>query len=200
MPWYQGIFVGISAILVGLTALGALLDALGNANMISLRLAIFFTLLILAAWVLTEIIAHYRGIRWQTGRREQFITIKRLSTRSRLIILGVVALLWAPQVIPGLGGPDDTPPAKPPTGRLIQERLLAGVVWDEDNGPLAGAEVSLPTHGMTMTSDAWGRFEFRVHAPQETVTLMARKAGYLPQTQDATLGNPELSVTLRKRP
>jgi hypothetical protein len=47
MPWYQRLFFVISAILVGVTALGTLLDALGNASMISLRLAMICTSLIL---------------------------------------------------------------------------------------------------------------------------------------------------------
>jgi hypothetical protein len=144
------------------------------------------------------VIAHYRGIPWQS-REKQVIVFRRLHMRYHLIILGVAIFLWVPQVIPGLGSPDDKPPIKPVNGG-VQERLLGGVIWDEGNKLLARVEVSLPTYGKTATTDTWGRFEFRVNAPQETVTVMAKKAGYLTQTQDATLGNPELSVTLRKQP
>jgi hypothetical protein len=190
-PWYQRLFFGNSAILVGITALG-------NASLISLRLAVICTPLILVGWASIQVIAHYWGIPWQT-RENQVIIFRRLHMRYHLIILGVVALLWVPQVIPGLGSPDDKPPIKPVNDE-VQERLLAGVIWDEGNEPLAGVEVSLPTYGKTMTTDTWGRFEFRVNALQETVTVMAKKAGYLMQTQEATLGNPELSVTMRKQP
>jgi hypothetical protein len=52
-----------------------------------------------------------------------------------------------------------------------------------------------------MTTNALGRFRFRVTAPtQATVELIARKAGYHTHDQYATLGNTQLSFTLRKTP
>jgi hypothetical protein len=78
---------------------------------------------------------------------------------------------------------------------------LAGAIWNEANEPLPGVRVTLPAFDLSMTTNALGRFRFRVTAPtQATVELIARKAGYHTHDQYATLGNTQLSFTLRKTP
>jgi len=81
------------------------------------------------------------------------------------------------------------------------EQVLAGSIRDEANDPMADVVVALPALGVSATTDAFGRFQLRVDkAPhQAQVELLARKDGYQTSEQYATLGNTELSFTLRKK-
>jgi hypothetical protein len=83
----------------------------------------------------------------------------------------------------------------------ITQQPLAGAIWNEANEPLPGVRVTLSEFNLSTTTNALGRFRFRVTAPTEkTVELIARKAGYHTYDQYATLGNTQLSFTLRKMP
>lgn len=90
----------------------------------------------------------------------------------------------------------------PPDNGAEEQTLLqplAGSVRSEANDPLTGVAVSLPTLGMTVETDDLGRFVFEVvDSPQATVELMAQKPGYRTHEQYATLGNTQLSFTLRR--
>jgi hypothetical protein len=81
------------------------------------------------------------------------------------------------------------------------EQLLAGSIRDEANEPVADVVVALPALGVSATTDAFGHFQLRVgKAPhQAQVELLARKDGYQTSEQYATLGDRQLSFTLRKK-
>lgn len=84
--------------LAGALAVGAALDALGNSiNLISLRVAIYATVVIVPAWLLTELTAAIFGISWGTKGNSR-IKVRSLGPRIRLGIIGVVTLLWIPQL------------------------------------------------------------------------------------------------------
>lgn len=80
------------------------------------------------------------------------------------------------------------------------EQPLEGSIRHEDD-PVEGVKVSLLKFNQTVTTDALGQFRFRVKAPrQETVTLLAQKSGYQSYENDFTLGNTDISFTLKKKP
>ena len=77
---------------------------------------------------------------------------------------------------------------------------LSGSIRDEDNDPLPGVRVSLPKFGLTTTTDDFGQFHFEVSASkQASVAIMAQKGGYATYEADATLGNTNLSFSMRKK-
>jgi len=85
-------------VLVGALAVGAALDALGNSiSLVSLRVAVYSTAVIVPVWLLTELAAAVVGISWgaQGGSR---ILLRSLGPRIRLGIVGALALLWLPQL------------------------------------------------------------------------------------------------------
>lgn len=52
-----------------------------------------------------------------------------------------------------------------------------------------------------MTTDPNGHYRFELKtAEQETVELLAQKAGYQTYEADVTLGNPAHDFTMRKKP
>ncbi|MFO1429479.1 MAG: TIR domain-containing protein [Candidatus Competibacteraceae bacterium] len=81
------------------------------------------------------------------------------------------------------------------------EQVLAGSIRDEANEPVAGVMVALPALGISATTDAFGHFQLRIGKAlhQAQVELLARKDGYQTSEQYATLGNTQLSFTLRKK-
>jgi hypothetical protein len=88
-----------------------------------------------------------------------------------------------------------------PLDSPVEKQALAGTVWTEDGEPLAGVKITLPAFKQTTTTDSQGQFRFQVTAPrEESVELMACKAGYRTYTQYATLGNTTLSFTLGAAP
>ena len=116
----------------------------------------------------------------ETGRRRRFNTL--------LIALLLLSLLTGVVLYFLLTGP--------------AEQVLAGSIRDEANDPVADVVVTLRALGVSATTDAFGRFQLRVDkAPhQAQVELLARKDGYQTSEQFATLGNRQLSFTLRKKP
>jgi len=77
---------------------------------------------------------------------------------------------------------------------------LAGNIRNAKTGePVPGVQVSLPEYGIRAQSDALGRFRMQVEVPyQASVELMARKPGYQPHEQYATMGNRSLDVDLEE--
>ncbi|AHF05480.1 hypothetical protein MARPU_08505 [Marichromatium purpuratum 984] len=85
---------------------------------------------------------------------------------------------------------------------LMQPQALAGTIRNAHSGaPLSGVQVSLAAYGLTVESDALGRFRLQVEKPDQTsVELMARKPGYQVHEQYATLGNTSLDIDLKETP
>ncbi len=81
------------------------------------------------------------------------------------------------------------------------EQVLAGSIRDEANDPVVGVEVALPALGVSATTDTFGHFQLRVDkaSHQAQVELLARKDGYQTSEQYTTLGNRQLSFTLRRK-
>jgi hypothetical protein len=83
--------------------------------------------------------------------------------------------------------------------QLLEQPLEGSIRYEDD--PAEGVTVSLLKFNQTVTTDALGQFRFRVKAPrQETVTLLAQKNGYRAYENDFTLGNTDISFTLKKKP
>jgi len=82
----------------------------------------------------------------------------------------------------------------------IRLQALAGNIRDAKTGePVSGVQVSLPAYGIEVQSDTLGHFKMQVEGPhQGSVELMARKRGYRPREQYATLGNTSLDVELKE--
>ena len=82
----------------------------------------------------------------------------------------------------------------------IQLQTLAGNIRTATtNEPVAGVQVSLPEFGIEVQSDALGHFTMQVEGPyQGSVELMARKPGFRPREQYATLGNASLDIDLQE--
>jgi hypothetical protein len=96
----------------------------------------------------------------------------------------------------------DTSDTIPTTGPVDPEKptpqLLIGAIRSEANDPLAGVEVSLPRFNLTTTTDPFGQFRFEITASnQETVALLAQKAGY--QTYEADVAVEAYRATLEIR-
>jgi hypothetical protein len=115
------------------------------------------------------------------------------------LALFILVLVWwlSPLAPIESGGARQGGGADEPTIRL---QALAGNIRDAKSGePVSGVQVSLPEHGIAVRSDALGRFQMQVKGPyQGSVELMARKRGYRPREQYATLGNTSLDVELEE--
>lgn len=83
----------------------------------------------------------------------------------------------------------------------LTEQVLAGSIRDEANDPVADVVVALPALGVSERTDAFGHFQLRIGkmSHQAQVELLAQKDGYQTSEQYATLGNTQLSFTLRKQ-
>ena len=186
-PFYQQVLLWVSFFLFGLLALGTLLDAISNAiSLITLPIAIASTGIILATWIIIEFIAKLRGIRWVTRGGNAFIVTK-LGIKPRLALFGVISLFWLPIAVAQFRTPvaeKDSPVAQ----------TLAGTVFKrmgETIEPLPGVTLRLRGYDETAVTNEHGEFAFQeIMAPREqTVELIAGKAGYKTVTTPATLGN-----------
>jgi len=84
---------------------------------------------------------------------------------------------------------------------LMLEQGLEGSIRDRTGQPMEGVKVSLPKFNQTVATDPLGQFRFRVTAfKQDTVGLLAQKNGYDPYENDFTLGNTDISFTMKKKP
>jgi hypothetical protein len=82
----------------GLLCLGAFLDSISNSiSLVTLRAAIYATSAIVPTWLLAELFAKLIGIPWggQPGSRPR---IRSLGPALRFGLVGVLSLLWLPQV------------------------------------------------------------------------------------------------------
>lgn len=120
----------------------------------------------------------------------------------------VVTLLTVVSLIADLPGKlnavfQDKPAIKSEADEESQklEQLLEGSIRDEAGQPVEGVKVSLPKFNQIVTTDPLGQFRFRVtDLKQETVGLLAQKDGFEPYENDFTLGNTEISFTLKEKP
>lgn len=115
-------------------------------------------------------------------RLTDFAAKPRLFKSSGWIVLIMAALLFA-----GLVFMSDTNPSAE----------VAGVVLDEQNQPVAGAEVDILETGQTATTGLTGAFQFQLHGPKnQALRLLAKKPGYAADPQYVSAG-AKVDLTLR---
>jgi len=117
--WYQKA-VNIAGIVVG-SAIGllALADTLsGAAKFITLPIPVFGTALLIALFLLAEVLPRVAKIKWVV-KDGAVVTLTRPGWRTRLVILGWIVALWIPRALPGPSAPEpvpaDTPSPPSPT-------------------------------------------------------------------------------------
>ncbi len=101
--------------------------------------------------------------------------------------------------------PSELSPTKAPATRMDTEQpalqTLVGAIRNDANDPIPNVQVSLPKFNRTTMTDSFGQFRFELMASeQETVALLAQRAGYQTYEADVTLGNTALGFTMRKNP
>jgi len=115
------------------------------------------------------------------------------------MVLFVLVLIWwlSPLAPVTSNGIDEGEGA---SGTAIQRQVLADNIRNAKAGePVPSVQVSLPEYGIQVQSNTLGRFRMQVEAPyQASVELVARKPGYRPHEQYATMGNRNLDVDLEE--
>lgn len=117
----------------------------------------------------------------------------------------IAALLAIPGAIFDLPGKIRSALKKKETNGTVESKpevqILSGIIWDEGNEPLAGVTVTLPESDQTTTTSQHGKYKFQVTAKkQQTVNLIAQKAGYETYNTYAALGNPAHNFAMERRP
>lgn len=80
-------------------------------------------------------------------------------------------------------------------------QILSGIIWGEGNEPLAGVTVTLVEFDLTTTTNQYGKYKFQVTAKkQQTVNLIAQKAGYETYNTYAAVGNPAHNFAMERKP
>lgn len=132
-------------------------------------------------------------------------TRKSLGERWQVWVAIVVGVLTAVTLGKQLTGRPSLQDAQQTVGEHAGQstptkQRLAGIISEEDKGPVPGAEVSLPDFDQTQRTDENGHYSFVVSASeQEQVTLIARKGGYDTYQGYATLGNTSMNFSLRRK-
>ena len=85
--------------------------------------------------------------------------------------------------------------------RAQSSATIVGVVTDSIGAPVVGAEVSIPSRAISDITDERGEYRL-TGAPQETVTLKARRLGFVPVTVDvaATQSLVRTDIHLKRAP
>jgi hypothetical protein len=97
-PSYQRALKWAALLIAGILGVGAALDALSNAiALVTLPVAVYATVVIVPAWLLTELVAAFVGIPWNTQGNTP-IRVRALGPRVRLGIVGALTILWLPQL------------------------------------------------------------------------------------------------------
>lgn len=95
---FQNIFQSLLYILVGAIFVGTLLDAVSNAiSLITPRIALILTIIVILIFFTLHVIAKYKGISWKSG--SQSFIIKKPNRKVNLFFVGVLVLIWFPVLI-----------------------------------------------------------------------------------------------------
>lgn len=98
VPIYQRIIKGSLFVLLGVLALGNLLDAIGNAVSIITPIVTYVsTIILLLVWVVIELLTKFKRVPWLL--KDQRINVTGIGVKIRLSLLGIVLLLWVPRVV-----------------------------------------------------------------------------------------------------
>jgi hypothetical protein len=97
LPFHQRIIRSGIYVFAGVLLLGAFLDAISNAfALVSPRTTYRVSLIVLTCWVLLEFATKLIRPRWLI-KNQQTVRVRRWNIQPRLMILGVVLLLWIPR-------------------------------------------------------------------------------------------------------
>ena len=108
--WKRGVWF-----LAGLGALGAFLDAIGNAlAIVTPSITVIGTIVFLAVWGLAELVIRVRRPRWRLDGGQP-ARLTALGLQPRWFVLGAILLLWIPRGVDYLKqrATENTPPAAP---------------------------------------------------------------------------------------
>jgi hypothetical protein len=96
-PWYQSVLLGLLAVGGAFSALGTILDAVANAEVLVTPAVTYIgTALVFFAGLILELILRFHPLDWVAhGQR---VRLKRLSIGAWLSLLGMIILLWIPRV------------------------------------------------------------------------------------------------------
>lgn len=140
LPIHQRILKWAISILGGIIALGAVLDALSNAiTLVNLSVAGWGSLVLVSGWVATELGIKRFTPTWR-GADGSEQRIKKLGTQPRLMILGMLLLLWFPsglEWLKSVGMPQLLASSNHPRNTaLIYEPFAEALVeWQDQLGP-----------------------------------------------------------------
>lgn len=112
-PWYQLLATSVAWALAGYLALGAALDATGNAIALVTPVVTYSgTALVTGSWIAAWLYLRRRPLPW-VGHGNAEIRIRRLGWQSNLFLGGILVLLWVPRVF----GPAGDVAASNPTNQ-----------------------------------------------------------------------------------
>jgi len=98
----QKIYKYLTFLLAGALLVGALFDAVSNSiSLITFPIALGGTILILGGYLLVEIIARIKGIKWLLPGGAN-IVIRKLNNQIKLFLAGVIMILWLPFLLKSL--------------------------------------------------------------------------------------------------
>jgi hypothetical protein len=143
-------------------ALGELLNALNNAiSMVTRRVAVTGSVVLVGCWVATELILKRYSPPWR-GADGTEQRIRKLGVQPRLFLIGILMLLWFPALTEWIRGKSSqypTPSSHQQTRTLHTKPKdgAVGMVTDPRGVPIAGAKVSAEG-GETTTTDENGAF------------------------------------------
>ena len=133
-PWYQRSLPWVDFILVGLLALGAILDALSNAavwitpSVTYICTAVVFVAVLVVQWLLKT-----KGLPWKTDD-DQISRIRSLGKKQLFAFVGILVLLWFPractQPLPSVETPPDSVAFDLLDG-LTLRRAITSIVEDD---------------------------------------------------------------------
>lgn len=108
-PWYQRVITSYFPwILLGITLVGSLIDAIKNLELISPLVTYGGTFVIIVLLILLEIIFQKKEIYWtvETGER---IRIKSLGIKNIIVGIGLIVALWIPRTLPEISSSSTVP-------------------------------------------------------------------------------------------
>ncbi|MCI0561080.1 MAG: hypothetical protein MN733_21550, partial [Nitrososphaera sp.] len=120
VPWYQTVVGNASLMLAGALSLGALLDALGNANsLITPTISYVGASVLLLTWLILYLLLRHRGLGWRfSGKR---FAVRALGPKINFAFLGMIVLLLLPRLSDSVAPTDFFIPRENPN-RLVAKR------------------------------------------------------------------------------
>lgn len=138
-PWYQTLIKSSGWLLCGYLALGAVLDATGNAiALVTPRATYIGTASAAVAWIAIQLYLQRTPVRWVSSTGPD-VRIRRLGWQPKFCLIGLLLLLWVPRFT----GP---------------ERLLSGSIprGESDATPIEEPDPNVPVRVTVLVADFAG--------------------------------------------